>query len=118
MKKLISVVALFALVVSTLGLTVSWRAGDPAEQITGYRVYMAQGQSPFEFVGTATNGTSYTITNINPGVYRFYVTALNVWNEESDPSATAITPPPPSGVQAKAVYVVVGSKTNAIINLQ
>jgi predicted phage tail protein len=118
MKKLISVIALCALAASALGLTVSWKPADPNEQITGYRVYIAQANGEFQYLGTTTNGTTYTITNINPGVYRFHVTALNLWNMESDPSLVVTSPPAPSAVQTKVVYVLVGSKTNTIINLQ
>jgi hypothetical protein len=45
------------------------------------------------------------------------VTAVNLWGE-SDPSATAATPPTASTPKLKILYVIVGSKTNTIINLQ
>lgn len=118
-KKLIAVVALLALTVSsTLGLTVLWAPNDPAEQITNYRVYWAQGSLPFQLLADTGTATSYTITNPPPGVYRFYITAMNFWSQESDPSTIVSTPPPASQPKLKMLYVIVGSKTNTIINLQ
>jgi fibronectin type 3 domain-containing protein len=117
MKKFVAVIALLALVASTFGLTVSWKANDPAEKVTNYRVYWAQGSAPFTFLADTGTNTSYTITNAAPGVYRFYVTAWNFWNLESDPSDIASTPPPATSPKMKMLYVIIGTKTNAIINL-
>jgi predicted phage tail protein len=118
MKKLIKVIALFALITSAFGLTIRWGANDPAEQIVNYRVYWSQGTGPFQFLADNGTNTSYTITNATPGVYRFYVTASNFWSVESDPSSIASTPPPATPPQMKMLYVIIGTKTNAIINLQ
>lgn len=118
MKKLIALVALLALTASTFGLTVLWSPNDPSEQIVHYRVYWAQGIAPFQFLADTGTATSYTITNAAPGVYRFYVTAINFWSQESDPSVTVSTPPPATTPKMKMLYVIVGSKTNTIINLQ
>jgi hypothetical protein len=119
MKKCIALVALLALAVSsTFGLTVLWSPNDPSEQITNYRVYWAQGIAPFQFLADTGTNTSYTITNAAPGVYRFYVTAINFWSLESDPSTIVSTPPPATTPKMKMLYVIVGSKTNTIINLQ
>lgn len=118
MKKLIAVVALLALVVSNSALTVLWDANDPSEQIVNYRVYWAQGTGPFQFLADTGTATSYTLTNAAPGVYRFYITARNFWTIESDPSAVMSTPPPPTSPKLKMLYVIIGTKTNAIINLQ
>jgi fibronectin type 3 domain-containing protein len=118
MKKFIALVALLALTVSTLGLTIIWGPNDPEEQIVSYRVYWAQGTQPFQFLADAGTNTSYTITNAVPGVYRFYITAVNFWTLESDPSNIVATPPPPTSPKMKMLYVIVGAKTNTIINLQ
>lgn len=118
MKKFITLVALMALTVSTLGLTISWSPNDPAEQIVNYRVYWAQGTLPFQVLADTGTETSYTITNAPPGVYRFYITARNFWTVESDPSGIVATPPLPTSPKMKMLYVIVGTKTNTIINLQ
>lgn len=118
MKKLITIIALFALVTSAFGLTISWKPNDPAEQITNYRVYWAQGSEPFQLLANTGTNTSYTITYLNPGVYRFYITAMNFWSVESDPSEITGTPPSATSPKLPTLYVIVGSKTNAIINLQ
>ena len=117
MKKLIALITLACLAVSTLGLTISWSPNDPTEQITHYRVYWAQGQGAFTLLADTGTATKYTITNAAPGVYRFYVTAVNFWTDESDPSLTNSTPPLPTQ-KMKMIYAVIGSKTNSIINLQ
>lgn len=118
MKKFITLVALLALTVSSFGLTILWSPNDPAEQIVNYRVYWAQGTQPFQFLADTGESTTYTITNATPGVYRFYVTARNFWTIESDPSQTVATPPPPTSPKMKMLYVIIGTKTNTIINLQ
>jgi hypothetical protein len=118
MRKFIAVIALLAFIVSTSALTVIWDANDPTEQIVNYRVYWAQGTAPFQFLADTGSATSYTITNATPGVYRFYVTARNFWTVESDPSNTVATPPPPTSPKMKMLYVIIGTKTNTIINLQ
>lgn len=118
MKKFIALVALIALTASTFGLTVLWNPNDPAEQIVNYRVYWAQGTQPFQFLADTGTNTSYTITNAPPGVYRFYITARNFWTVESDPSDIVATPPLPTSPKMKMLYVIVGTKTNTIINLQ
>jgi hypothetical protein len=118
MKKLISVVALLALIVSSSALTVLWDANDPSEGIINYRVYWAQGTGPFQFLADTGTVTSYTLTNAAPGVYRFFITARNFWTVESDPSQVASTPPAPTSPKMKMLYIVIGTKTNAIVNFQ
>lgn len=117
-KKIILLVALLALATTTFGLTVAWQPNDPSEQIVNYRVYWAQGTNSFQFLADTGTGTSYTITNAVPGVYRFYVTARNFWSVESDPSAITSTPPGASSPKMQMLYVIIGTKTNTIINLQ
>jgi predicted phage tail protein len=116
MKKLLmNIAVLLSMAVVTFALTVSWSPNDESERITSYRVYAAKGSEPFQLL-TNTSSTSYTMTNASPGVYRFYVRAVNFWSDVSDPSAEVATPPPAS--QMKMLYVVVGPKTNVVINLQ
>lgn len=122
MRKIISnvllVLAIFLMAVSAFGFTISWKPNDPSEQVTNYRVYWSQGQNPFQMLADTGTNTSYTITNIAPGVYRFYVTARNFWSLESDPSDTVATPPPASSPKVPMLYVIVGTKTNVIVNIQ
>lgn len=67
----------------------------PAYQVTGYNLYMAVNTNAFQNAASVTNtgGTlAVTVTNLSPNLYKFYVTATNVWGE-STPSMTVSTPP-------------------------
>lgn len=123
MKKnslLVGAVALIAAALTVLAnpLTLQWSPSpdDKGTNFVTYAVYQANGATaPFVNVGNVGTNLTYT-TNITPGLYRFYVTAVNFWNVESDPSNIASTPstnavaPPTQPI----LYVVVGSKTNIV----
>jgi predicted phage tail protein len=122
-KKLLALVAIVALAVNVIAanLTLAWNPSpdDTGTNFVTYAIYQANGTSTnFTVVTNVGNKTTYTFTNIAPGAYKFYITALDVWNTQSDPSNTAavpapITPRPPS---QPILYVIVGNKTN-IVNL-
>lgn len=123
MKKNSFIAATFALIVTALTvlanpITLQWSPSpeDKGTNFITYVVYQANGPTaPFASVGNVGTNLTYT-TNIAPGLYRFYITAANFWNVESDPSNIASTPstnavaPPTQPI----LYVVVGSKTNIV----
>lgn len=119
MKKLTASFLLLVLVlahVQAADVVISWPANSETDQVRNYFVYQSTGAGPF--VKIATNGvsTTYTVTNLNPGVYRFYVTAANAWAVESTPSAQIGTPPAQPGqvAQVQAWLVVSPGTTNQL----
>lgn len=121
-KKLVAFVAVAALIVSTFAtpLTFTWDR-SPEDQGTNnvtYAVYQATGTNAF--VKIANTSTNVTLsTNIAPGLYRFYVVAIDFWGIESDPSNTLATPDPkkPTSPKQPILYVIVGSRTNIVVPL-
>jgi hypothetical protein len=123
MKKIIFAIAaaLTIIAVTAADLTLGWQPSpdDTGTNSVTYAVYRANGTSTnFTQVTNVGNKLTYTFTNIAPGLYRFYVSAFDVWNTESSPSNIAtvpapITPRPPS---QPILYVIAGNKTN-IVNL-
>jgi hypothetical protein len=115
MKKLLALITLLALTAQTFALSIAWTPNDPGEQISSYKIYMATGTGAFAVVGTSTTA-SYTLPTLTPGVYRFHVTAENIWGE--GPTGDILTTPgAPTKVRGSMLYVVVGGKTNSIINI-
>ncbi len=78
-------------------VTLAWNANVSTDNITKYTVYQATGAASTTFVKVAdvTVGTTYVVANLTPGVYKFYVTASNVWGE-SVAGNTVTTPAPAS----------------------
>jgi predicted phage tail protein len=116
-KKLITAVALVAIALSASALTISWDANSASENVTKYHIFMATNNGQFSKIASVTN-TTYTITNIAPGVYKFYLMAENFWGLSSAPSVTNGTPVQASAPAVPVLYVIVGNQTNSIINLQ
>lgn len=121
MKKkllLLAALALITLAIRAANLSLTW---DPSPNDTGtnyikYVVYQATGTNAFtNSINVGTNRVC-TFTNIAPGLYRFYVTAQDVWTNESQPSNTLLIPAPitPLPPVQPILYVIVGSKTNII----
>ncbi len=105
------------LAAQTKGLTLAWDASASGDQVTNYRVYQATGtNTTFQSVADVGTNLLYTVA-ISPGIYQFRVTALNFWGVESVPSNTISTPPVPGQVKQPILYVIVGGKTNTIVNL-
>lgn len=86
MRTLIITIMLMALAFTAQASSVSlqWDANAPAEQVTGYNVYV-------DGVKTQTVTTNQATAIVTPGAHSFYVTAVNSWNE-SGPSNTVTTP--------------------------
>ncbi len=103
MKKLL---LFFLMSVSAMAANVNlaWTA-SPSEDVIGYNVYMSVGPSSenFTLVGS-TSDLMTTISDLTPGVYRFYVTSSTVW-DESVPSNIVKTPA--AGKPAPVVLVIV-----------
>jgi hypothetical protein len=119
-KKLLSLaaLALITLAIRAANLTLVW---DPSPDDAGtnyvrYAVYQATGTNAFTNVVNVGTNRTYTFTNITPGLYRFYVTAQDIWTNESGPSNTLLIPGPiiPRPPQQPILYVLIGSKTNII----
>ena len=91
MKKLLTLFLTLALSARAADLLMGWTASPTVDQTLAYNFYMATGGGAFSLYRTTTN-TTLTVTNLTPGVYRFYVTATNMWGE-SIPSNTVQTPP-------------------------
>lgn len=83
-----------------INLAVSWTANPTAEQITGYKVYLDG-----SLAGSPT-GTSYSISNVQPGSRSVAVSAVNALTEgpQSDPVTVPI-PALPSKVMNVKVSV-------------
>jgi hypothetical protein len=101
MKKIIlsAIAGLFAVASAVAAdVTLAWDPSPTNELVTAYVVYQATGTSTnFTPVLTVVNtnftvAATATVTNLTPGVYKFYVTAKNIWNLESVPSNTVQTP--------------------------
>jgi hypothetical protein len=73
--------------VNTL-MSLSWDAGNPAADLAGFNVYVANTNIPTRQVFTATNRIELTnvLFQLPNGVYQLYVTALGKSGLESDPS--------------------------------
>lgn len=86
MRTLIITIILLALAFAAHAASVSlqWDANAPAEQVTGYNVYV-------DGVKNQTVATNQATATVTPGVHSFYVTAVNAWNE-SGPSNSVTTP--------------------------
>jgi fibronectin type 3 domain-containing protein len=95
-----------ATVMQAANLTVAWNPNPSSDQVLKYSIYKADGLAgQFTKVADVTAGTSYTFTNIAPGVYRLYVTASNAWGE-SDASSTLETPPAKPGVVTPITFQI------------
>jgi hypothetical protein len=95
----------------TFDLTLAWNPNSAGDQVTSYSVYRADGFSGvFSKVVDVvpSEAPAYTFPGLSMGVYRFKVTANNVWGE-SDPSNEVNTPPgkaaSPSGVIVRVTAV-------------
>lgn len=85
----LSAVQIFAQ--STFNLPLTWDLNPTTESVLKYSVYQANGPTG-TFVKVLDVTTNHaTIPNLTPGMYRFYVTASNVWGE-SGPSNIVQTP--------------------------
>lgn len=114
MKKLFALLTLLAFTASTFALSISWQPNPAEQQISNYKVYMATGTGEFTLLANAGTNTAYTLPNLTPGVYRFHVTAENLWGES--PAGNTVTTPPAPGSPVKTVlYVIVGGKTNIVV---
>lgn len=95
MKKWFVIIGLFALSALSAvagSVTLEWNANPATDQVTKYSVYQATGTTgTFVKVADITTGTTYTVSNLNPGVYQFRITASNSWGE-SLPSNIVTTP--------------------------
>lgn len=89
---------LFAMAVIAADFRLTWTdTNAPAVQVTGYNLYSAVGTNAvFTVLTSITNSgpanLTAVVTNLTPNLYKFYVTATNVWGE-SAPSMTVQTPP-------------------------
>ena len=80
---------------------------SPAYQVTGYNLYMGVNTNAFALATSVTNsGTNLSaiVTNLSPNLYKFYVTATNVWGE-SAPSMTVQTPPGLPSAQGVQLWI-------------
>lgn len=98
MKPTLVILFSLALVALAADITLQWDANDPVEEVAGYRVYQSTNVAGTYLPIGSTNGTSFTVRGLTPGVYFFYVTASNLWGE-SLPSNTVKTPPPAGAVK-------------------
>jgi hypothetical protein len=86
MKKLISLILLFVITITTIGASVTL-AWDPNSEpdVAGYRLYY--GTNGFGTVVNCGNVTNYSISDLLPGhTYSFYATCYNTSGLESEPS--------------------------------
>jgi predicted phage tail protein len=101
MKKiLVSIAALcvglsFNAAAQAANITLAWDANLAAENIIKYTVYQAVGPTGSFVKVSDTTSTTLLIPNLTPGLYRFQVTASNVW-AESAPSNIVQTPVTPA----------------------
>lgn len=119
MKKLTALLLLFVLLfahVQAADVILSWPANPASDQVKNYFVYQATGSGSFAKIATNGVSTTYTVTNLTPGAYRFYITAANAWAVESTPSAQIGTPPAQPGqvAQVQAWLVVSPGTTNQL----
>lgn len=86
--KYIAILALLIFTATATDVTLKWDANAETD-LAGYRVYQAIGTNDFVRINTVPVSPSptATVTNINSGLTnRFFVTAYNTANLESDPS--------------------------------
>lgn len=120
MKKILSfaAVALIALTIHAANLTLTWTISpdDKGTNYITYNVYQAVGTNAFTNIAPRLSTNVFAMTNINPGLYRFYVTASDIWTNESVPSNTLTVPGPiiPAAPAQPILYVILGSKTNIV----
>lgn len=77
---------------SAANIKLVWDPNPPSDGVTGYKVYFknnAFGGGIFSPIATVATNT-FTLTNMSPGNFSFYVTATNAAGE-SPPSATVTT---------------------------
>ncbi len=88
---LVSALAL-VLTIHAADIQFGWLASATVDPTISYNLYWSTNMTaPFVLYGNTTNLT-ITVTNLTPAVYRFYVTATNIWGE-SVPSNMVQTPP-------------------------
>jgi len=119
MKKLLSVILLSGILTITqaAGIRLLWNPSPSSDQTLGYWVYVANGTNEisdsiktnatagaYRFTvptnaffyetntGVIKTNITATVTNLPAGVYKFRVTATNVW-DESQMSLQVATPP-------------------------
>lgn len=104
MKTLIAILAVLSFTALAAGNeTVTWDNNDPADQVTGYRVYWSTNSSapkPWPVIATVTTNSAPGAAIINNVRNYYYVTAVNA-SGESDPSDVAFRPGPPIKVSVK-----------------
>ena len=116
-KKLVASVGVAALMLATVfspipkakgaNFQLTWTdTNSPVYQVTGYNLYMAINTNAFaNVVSVGTNAPlSASVTNLSANLYKFYVTATNVWGE-SLPSMTVQTPPGIPGSQGIQLWI-------------
>jgi len=109
MKKfLLAALASMALSLKAADVQLGWDPNPPSDQVTGYKFYLAPGATNAFALYTTTTNTTVTVTNLTPGVYRFQVTAINVWNKESPASNVIQTPPGQPTTPVLLFFRVVG----------
>lgn len=122
MKKISALLLLFVLalvhVVQAADVIISWPANPASDQVKNYYVYQATGQGAFSKIATNGVSTLYTVKNLTPGAYRFYITAANAWGVESTPSSQIGTPPAAPGQVAQVqAWLVVSDGTTNVLDL-
>lgn len=83
-------------------LDAAWVPNPAAQSNQLYRVYVSTNSGPFGLAGS-TVGTTFSITNVQPGTYGVSITASNIWGEtaKSPPvfiSGPVMLPTVPTGV--------------------
>lgn len=58
--------------------------GSPADDLGGYVIYLGNTSRNYDKWIDVGNVSSYTITNVPPGIYFFALTSYDIFGNESD----------------------------------
>lgn len=102
-QKLIIIIALLLTSVTLFAanMSIRWDPSPASENIIKYNVYLAVGASTNYTLAGSTTNTTFVTTNLNVGVYKWKVAAVNEWGEgplSAAISSSASLPSAPVGV--------------------
>lgn len=110
MKNLVASIVFLApslLMAQSWNITLNWNNSPSSELVTNYNVYQSVGTvTNFVLLGQSTSN-SFSIQNVEPGTYRYRVTARNGWGEGPPSLIVSVPPGMPTPLTGMKVSVII-----------